>query len=196
MPGPADHDPGLDAEGTGAPSEGRRPAPAATGAPGRAIIWLSWLGTAIYVVVAAIATASPGSAQLALIAVCVGLCLAGAAAFLVAYAIAVGRSRYDAIGMGGLFFLAGTAPKGVRYHLLGSFGVELATALLSASIGLATYPAGVDNALAFGILVPLYGLGLAGLWGARHGVFAPRADAEGGREPSAAGVAGEVEGSG
>jgi hypothetical protein len=57
-------------------------------------------------------------------------------------------------------------------------------------------PVEADNPLAFGILTPLYGLGIAGLWGARHGTFAPRrpTGADGGR--SAAGVAGDVEGSG
>jgi hypothetical protein len=28
--------------------------------------------------------------------------------------------------------------------------------------------------LAFGILVPVFGLGLCGLWGARYGTFEPR----------------------
>ena len=41
-------------------------------------------------------------------------------------------------------------------------------------IGLFTVPAEVTNPVAFGVLAPIYGLGLAGLWSARYGAFAPR----------------------
>jgi hypothetical protein len=34
------------------------------------------------------------------------------------------------------------------------------------------------TSLAFGILVPMWGLALAGVWGARHGTFGPRVVAE------------------
>jgi hypothetical protein len=45
--------------------------------------------------------------------------------------------------------------------------VQIALAVLTASLRPFT-------PLAFGVLVPVYGLGLMGLWGARHGVFASR----------------------
>ena len=32
------------------------------------------------------------------------------------------------------------------------------------------------NALAFGILVPMFGIGMNGLWAVRHGTFGPRID--------------------
>jgi hypothetical protein len=32
--------------------------------------------------------------------------------------------------------------------------------------------------MAFGFLVPVFGLGLAGLWGARYGTFAARVESE------------------
>jgi len=38
----------------------------------------------------------------------------------------------------------------------------------------ATAAARPNSSLAFGILAPLWGQGLAGLWGARHGAFPPR----------------------
>jgi hypothetical protein len=163
---------------------------------GRGIIRASWLGTGLYVLVAAGATIAPAAMQAALLVTCVGLFLAGTAAFLVAYAVAVSRSREEAIGMGGLFFLAGSAPSNVRMLLLGSFAVQMGVALLSATIGLLVLPAGADNPLAFGILTPMYGLGLAGLWGARHGEFGPRTGSRGDGERPAAGVTGRGEGPG
>jgi len=47
--------------------------------------------------------------------------------------------------------------------------VEVVAAIVSASIRPFT-------PMAFGFLVPVYGLGLCGLWGARYGTFAPRAE--------------------
>jgi hypothetical protein len=163
--------------------------PAASGAPGARIRWLSWAGTALYVVLATVATVWPGTLPAALMAVSVGLFLAGFVAFAAAYVIALGRSRSEAIGMGGLYFLSGTAPRTVQRSLVGSFAVETVTAVVTASIGLAVIPADADNVLAFGILTPLYGLGLAGLWGARHGTFPPRAGPSG-RGPARAAVPG------
>jgi hypothetical protein len=55
----------------------------------------------------------------------------------------------------------------VRRHLLASAAVEVVVALLTA--GLRPY-----TGLAFGILVPVYGLGLAGLWGATRGTYEAR----------------------
>jgi hypothetical protein len=91
----------------------------------------------------------------------------GCFVFLWAYAVAVSRSRTDLIGIGGLYFLAGSAPKVVRFRLRLSFAVEIVVAIVSASIRPFT-------PLAFGFLVPVFGLGLCGLWGARYGTFEPR----------------------
>jgi hypothetical protein len=145
-----------------------------TGAPGAGIVRWSWAGTGLYVLLAMAATVSPGAFQAALMVVCVVLFVAGFVTFAAAYVIAVGRSRTEAIGMGGLYFLAGSAPRSIQRSLIGSLAVEILSAVVSASIGLAVLPADADNLLAFGILTPLYGLGLAGLWGARHGTFPPR----------------------
>jgi hypothetical protein len=89
------------------------------------------------------------------------------------------RSREDAIGMGGLFFLAGTAPTRVQRHLLGSFALQFVVALATASLGFATIPADSPNVLAVGVFVPMYGLGCAGLWAARYGRFGPRTEPPG-----------------
>jgi len=135
--------------------------------PGRGIITLSWAGTGVFAAVAAVATAFPDEAARAAAVVDVVLFGIGVVAFLWAYGIAVQRSRTDAIGIGGLYFLAGSAPRSVRVQLLTALAVQVVVAVASASIRPYT-------AVAFGILVPMLGLGLAGLWGARHGTFPPR----------------------
>jgi hypothetical protein len=133
---------------------------------GQRIIVASWIGTAIFVVAATIATID---VDLVVVLVVVSLVLfaIGTAIFLTAYAKAIARSRYEAIGMGGLFFLAGSAPRRVQVSLLASCGVEVVVALVAASVRIYT-------PVAFGLLVPMYGLGLVGLWGATHGEFPPR----------------------
>lgn len=134
---------------------------------GRGIVRLSWASTALFAVVATLATVFPDQLAVAAAVVDVALFVVGVVAFLWAYALAVGRSRTDAVGIGGLYFLAGSAPKAVRLHLLGSLGVQTTVAIVTASVR-------VYTPVAFGILVPMLGLGLAGLWGARHGSFPPR----------------------
>jgi hypothetical protein len=125
-------------------------------------------GTVLYVVAAAVGTAALDLVVVTVV-VSVALFAVGTLAFLVAYARAIGRSRYESIGMGGLFFLAGTAPPRVQRLLMGALGVQVAVAFLTASIRIYT-------PVAFGLLVPMYGLGLAGLWGATYGEFPARDD--------------------
>jgi hypothetical protein len=139
---------------------------------GRPIVRTSWAGTAIFVVAALAATVAPDALATGFAVLSVGLFLLGIAFFLWAYAIAVSRSRTDAIGIGGLFFLQRSAPRSVQVRLLLPFAIEVVVAFVAASIRIYT-------PLAFGLLVPMFGLGLAGLWGARYGRFDPRRTAEG-----------------
>lgn len=142
---------------------------------GDRIILASWIGTGAYAASAVLAVIALDTFQLLLMIVTVTLFVIGLIAFVVAYLLAVVRSREDLIGMGGLFFLAGTAPKRVQRHLMASFGAEIVIASVTSSIGLASLSSDATNPLAFGFLTPIFGLGLAGVWGARFGVFAPRA---------------------
>ena len=91
----------------------------------------------------------------------------GTAVFFLAYAKAIGRSRYEAIGMGGLFFLTGSATRRVQVLLLGSLGVEVVVGFVATTVRIYT-------PVAFAVLVPMYGLGLAGLWSRDLGTFPPR----------------------
>ena len=123
-------------------------------------------GTMVFVAVTIVSLFLAGVRPLA-VAVDLVLFGAGTVAFVVALARAIGRSRTDEITLPGLFFLSGTAPALVRRQLLASVSVEVGVALVSA--GLRPY-----TGLAFGVLVPVYGLGLAALWGATRGTYAPR----------------------
>ena len=134
---------------------------------GEAIINGSWAGTGIYVALAIVGTIFPDSFATPTAILSGALFVIGCVAFFWAYAVAVSRSRTDLIGIGGLYFLAGTAPKLVRYRLRLSLAVEVVAALVSSSIRPFT-------PMAFGFLVPVFGLGMCGLWGARHGTFEPR----------------------
>lgn len=136
---------------------------------GDRIITSSWAGTAVFAVVAIIATIDPESLGAPAVIVSLLLFASGSVAMFWAFLIAVQRSREVVIGIGGLYFGAGSAPSGVQRHLMASLAGQVVVAFTTASIRPFT-------SVAFGILVPVWGLGLAGLWCARHGEFAPRDD--------------------
>lgn len=141
-----------------------RPLELAGEGAGRQIVVWSWRGTAVFVVTAVAAAISPDLFRWPALTVALALFAVGCVVFLWAFAIAVERSRIVAIGIGGLYFLAGSAPKKVQMHLMGALAVQVVVAIATASVR-------VFTSLAFGILVPVFGLGMAGLWGARHGAF-------------------------
>ena len=127
---------------------------------------LSWYATAVFAVTAFAADAVEFM-RVPAIAVALVLFVGGSVAMAMTLVIAAGRSRHANIGIGGLFFLADSAPKDVQRQLMGSFAAQYVIALASAAIRPYT-------SLAFGVLAPIAGLGLAGLWGARHGTFPDR----------------------
>ena len=140
-------------------------------ARGSAIITVSWIGTGIYVVTSVIATVSPDGFGVPAATVSLILFFIGCGVFFWAYLVAVQRSRTDLIGIGGLYFLQGTAPRAVQVRLVGSLVVQVVVAIVTSSIRL-------YSPLAFGFLVPVFGIGMCGLWGARYGTFEPRSVAE------------------
>jgi len=136
----------------------------------------SWWGTGVFGATAGAASLAlivdpkgplTGPLQAAAFAVAVLLFLAGCALFLAAYVRGVARSRTDEVAVTTLFLLAGGVPTEVRWSLLGSLGVQVIVAL-------GTAIARPYTSLAAGALVPMYGLGLCGLWAARHGSFPAR----------------------
>lgn len=145
--------------------------------PGRRIITVSRLGTAAFTVTATAAVVDRDAFGLVNVVVSLALFSVGCVVFLWAFGIAVSRSRTDAIGIGGLYFLHGTAPRRVQAALLVPLAVQVTVALVAA--GLRPF-----TSLAFGVLVPMFGLGQAGLWGARHGRFGSRFSSEGPDRPA------------
>ncbi|MDQ6798648.1 MAG: hypothetical protein M3011_11645 [Actinomycetota bacterium] len=145
-------------------------------APGSRLRRASWWGTGIFAATAGTASLvltvdpdSPPSSLLEAVAfsVAVLLFLAGCVLFLAAYVRGISRSRTEEVAVTTLFFLAGGVATAVRRSLLGSLVVQVVVAL-------GTAIAHPYTSLAAGALVPMYGLGLCGLWSARHGTFPPR----------------------
>ena len=88
--------------------------------------------------------------------------------FLWAYALGVSRSRTDLVGIPGLFFLAGdAAPPDVRRPFRVALAVEVVAVVAAAAVRPYTE-------VAFGVLAPMFALGLMGTWGGRYGTFPPR----------------------
>lgn len=164
MAGPADED------ASAAPPDG---APRDDG--GAWIVRASWISTGMLAVGAAVSVLAE-SLQWVVIPIAVALAVVGFVAFAAAYVTAIGRSRTEEIAVAGVYFLIDCAPKAVQRSLLASFAAQVAIAVLAASLRPYT-------AVAFAILAPLNGIGLAGLWGARHGTFPPRRDRTAGRVP-------------
>jgi len=134
---------------------------------GAGLVRADLVGTGVFAVVSLGALVAPDAFLAPLAVLSLGLCAVGFVAFAWAYLIAVGRSRTDAIGMGGLYFLAGCAPQAVRVRMLAAFAAQVVLGIVVASV----HP---FTEAAFAVLTPLYGMGLAGLWAARHGAFPPR----------------------
>jgi hypothetical protein len=130
---------------------------------GRGIILAGWLCDVLFAV-----TAIPvalGVDALDDPAVVVALLLFFASLVVWCWALglaAVRTTRGDDVQVWSLFLLEGPVPARARWQLYGSFVVCLAITIATAS------------ANPFGVLVPMFPLGLVGLWGARHGVYPPR----------------------
>ena len=114
-------------------------------------------------------------AQVLIAAVSMVLFAIGIATALWAYTSALERSRTDEVGVAGLFLLTGTvAARPVRRVLTSCLAVQVLVAIGGALVGVVGLGEGELNALAFGVLVPMFGIGLNGLWASRHGTFGPR----------------------
>lgn len=98
----------------------------------------------------------------------------GVATFIWGYFSAVQRSRVDEISVGSLYFLSGqVADKQVQKTMNGCLIAQLVIGLAGA-IARSSTDGKAGSTLAFGVLVPLLGLGLNGLWASQFGTFTPR----------------------
>jgi hypothetical protein len=134
---------------------------------GRRIVVAAWLTFGVFALVAIPDALGVDALDTPAAVVCLGLFLASLPIWIYAFGLALVRStRGDDIAVSSWVFLAGSAPAEVRRTLLGATG---------ASVVLAAATAFADP---FAVLVPMLHLGLAALWGSRHGVYPPR------REPA------------
>ena len=124
--------------------------------------------TAVFTLAAIAAVVAGGVWVTVLVLVSAVLFVAGSIGCLWAFAIAVQRSRYVEIAPTQLYFLTGgCAPAFVRNRFLTLLTIQVVVGLAAASLRPFT-------GVAFGILVPMFGLGVAGLWSARNGTYPER----------------------
>ncbi|CAB4603820.1 unannotated protein [freshwater metagenome] len=142
---------------------------------GKIIVRINILLTLIFVtssIVSAVAFSQPWKT----IAVVVSLaCFAvGITVFLWGYWSAVQRSREDNISVAAMYFLVdGAAPSRLAVVMNSTLAVQVVVAVATA-LSRSSTDGRPGSTLAFGILVPMMGLGFNGLWAAEHGVFDPR----------------------
>ncbi len=142
--------------------------PGADDEPGAGLVKLAFLGTGGLVATSVGAATLPETLGAIHAALSVVLFAVGTGALLWAYALGVSRSRAELIAIPGLFFLAGpTAPGSTRRQLRIALAVEVVAVVTAAAIR-------PFSEVAFGILAPMFGLGLMSMWGGRHGTFPPR----------------------
>jgi hypothetical protein len=131
---------------------------------GVAVIRSAWIGTVVFVVATAVAALVP-SARIPAVVVDLILLIGGSGLYLWGWGVAAGRSRDNEISLWNLILLEDVAPRPVRIRLLGALAVQVIVAAATCWI---------TAALAFGWLVPVWGLAHCEYWGARYGVFVPR----------------------
>lgn len=135
------------------------------------------VGTGLFVVALAIVVPlrTERSAQVLIAVVSIALFAIGVTASLWAYAAALDRSRVEELGVANLYLLTGaTAPATVKRAMLISLAVQVLASLGGATVGVVGLEDSQLNALAFGVLVPMFGIGMNGAWAARYGSYGPR----------------------
>lgn len=142
--------------------------PADAPPPGAALVNATFVGTGVVVGTSAAAAIAPGTFGTVHAIVACALFAIGTGALLWAYALGVSRSREEAVTVPGLFLMAGdSAPPEVRRPFLVALVVEVVAVVGAAAVRPYTE-------VAFGILAPMFALGMMGTWAGRHGRFPAR----------------------
>ncbi len=139
------------------------------------IVRFNLLATVVFAVAAVVtAVVFDDTTRVVIVIVSLGLFAVGVATFLLGFFAAVQRSRADEIAVSQLFFLAGSvAPQQVKRPMLAALAAQTLVGIACA-IARPSTDGKSGSVLAFGVLVPMLGLGLNGLWASKHGKFAER----------------------
>lgn len=155
-----------------------------TQTPGANILRADVVGTAVFTASSiAAAVVFDGFFKVQGVVVALVLFAIGVATFIWGYWTAVQRSRTQVMSVAELYFLVGAAvPRSVKWVMNGCLMAQTTVALVAAlargSTPNADGGSNPGSTLAFGVLVPMLGLGLNGLWAATHGDFGPRRTGE------------------
>jgi len=147
---------------------------------GDVIVLVDVLGTVAFAITAVYAAVVFSTAAQWVGAVtAMALFAVGVFVFLWSFWNAVQRSRVEQIGVMQMYLLLGEpTPARVRRIMLAMLATQVTVALVTALARSEAEDGSPGTSLAVGILVPMFGLGLNGLWCAFHGVFPQRPDAE------------------
>ena len=142
---------------------------------GGAVVSADVIGTVLIAAAGALGLVSEALAKSLLVPVSSVAASVGVIAFVWSYFHAVGRSREHEISVSQLYVVAGTvAPPGVKRRLQWSLYAQVVVAVAVTSVGFSQTEPQQFNWAAVIIVVPLYGMGLSGVWVSRYGTFGPR----------------------
>lgn len=146
------------------------------GVPGRGLIVTNLGVTVVVSVISLAAVAAYRSLATATVILDIVVFVVGLVLFAAALLQGAQRSREAEMDVAGWFFLSRIAPPQVQRTMLGSLAVQVVVGIGAAlaSHGAAVSAGDHASKLAFGTLVPIFGLAMCGLWGARYGAFPPR----------------------
>jgi hypothetical protein len=146
------------------------------GVPGRGLIVANLGVTIVVAVISIAAVAAYTSLATPTVILDIVVFVAGLVIFVAALVAGAQRSRDAEMDVAGWFFLSRIAPPQVQRTMLGSLAVQVVVGIGAAlaSHGAAVSAGDHASKLAFGTLVPIFGLAMCGLWGARYGAFPPR----------------------
>jgi hypothetical protein len=145
---------------------------------GARLVQFNLIATAVFTASALLAAIVFDSAtRIQGVVVSLTLFAVGVWVFLWSYWSAVQRSRIDSIAVAQLYFLTGdVVPRFQKRAMSLALTVQVVVSLATA-LARPNTDGDPGSTLAFGILVPMLGLGLNGLLAARHGRFTPRREA-------------------
>ncbi len=130
----------------------------------RYYISAAWLGIGVFAAVSIPAAALPDTLGVLNAVVSLVLFGIGCIGFIWAFFISAARSRTEQLHIAGIYFLSKSAPPYLAWYF--RFQLIIICVIAFTTAGIRPF-----TALAFGILTPVYIMGVMGLWGAKWGSF-------------------------